>query len=98
MTGHPLVLAVCTQQKLGAVTVILLLIGWMAYIGAHLRRAEKPPVGSEIELAPNRKPYFDDEALEGPRLDRALVAALVLMIIVAVGLPVYWANEPGRQA
>ena len=25
--------------------------------------------GSEIELAPNRRPYFDDEALEGKRLD-----------------------------
>lgn len=98
MSASALVLAVSTQQKLAAVTVILLLVGWMAYIAAYLRRPEKPPVGSEMELAPNRKPYFDDEALEGPRLDRALVAALVLMIIVAVGLPVYWANEPGRQA
>ena len=30
----------------------------------------RPEVASEIELAPNRKPYFDDEDLEGPRLDR----------------------------
>ena len=30
----------------------------------------RPELGSEIELAPNRKPYFDDETLEGPRLDR----------------------------
>ncbi|MDP9404073.1 MAG: cytochrome c [Actinomycetota bacterium] len=98
MSGAALVLAASIQQKLGAATVILLLLGWLTYIAAHLRRAEKPPAGSEIELAPNRKPYFDDEALEGPRLDRALLAGLVLMVIVAVGLPVYWANEPGRQA
>ena len=98
MSDPVFVLAVSTQQKLGAVTVVLLIVGWLAYIAAHLRRVEKPPPGSEIELAPNRKPYFDDEGLEGPRLDRALMAALVLMVIVAVGLPVYWANEPGRQA
>ncbi|MEO7836677.1 MAG: cytochrome c [Acidimicrobiales bacterium] len=98
MSGGVLVLAISTQQKLGAITVVLLILGWLAYIAAHLRRAEKPPPGSEIELAPNRKPYFDDEAMEGPRLDRALMGALVLMVIVAVGLPVYWANEPGRQA
>lgn len=98
MNDVALVVAATIQQKLGAATIVILLLGWFVYILSHLRRAQKPPVGSEIELAPNRRPYFDDEALEGPRLDRALMAALVLMIIVAVGLPVYWANEPGRQA
>ena len=34
----------------------------------------KPEVGSEIELAPNRKPYFADEELEGRKLDRTLHA------------------------
>ena len=97
MSGDVLVLAASTQEKLGAATVILLLIGWLAYIVTHLRRAEAPPVGSEIELAPNRRPYFDDDALEGPRLDRALLGGLTLMVIVAVGLPVYWAREPSRQ-
>jgi mono/diheme cytochrome c family protein len=93
-----LLLAVNTQQKLGIATVVLLLIGWVAYILSHLRRPDAPPPGSEIELAPNRRPYFDDEALEGPRLDRVLFGGLALMIIVAVGLPLYWAFEPGRQA
>ena len=32
--------------------------------------------GSEIELAPNRKPYLPDEQLEGPKLDRTLTIAL----------------------
>ena len=52
----------------------------------------------EAELAPNRKAYLDDEALEGPRLERALGWALVLLVIAAIGPLVYWLNEPSRQA
>ena len=91
-------LAVNTQQKLGVATVVVLLIGWAAYLLSHLKRPDSPPPGSEMELAPNRKPYFDDDGLEGPRLDRTLAGGLALMVIIAVGLPLYWAFEPGRQA
>ena len=55
-------------------------------------------VGSEIELAPNRKPYYSDEELEGRSLDRTLTYGLLgLLVVVAVGLPLYWLAEPGRQ-
>ena len=92
-----LLLGFTTQQKVGFATVVLLVVGWAAYILTHLKREETPPPGSEMELAPNRRPYFDDEGLEGHRLDRALLGGLVLMIITAVGLPLYWAREPSRQ-
>ncbi len=91
------VLALSAQQKLGVATVVLLVVGWIAYIVSHLRSADRPAPGSELELSPNRRPYFDDDGLEGPRLDRALFGGLVLMVVIAVGLPLYWANEPGRQ-
>ena len=90
--------AVNTQQKIGIALVVVLLLGLAVYTVAQLRRPEGPPPGAEIELAPNRKPYFDDEALEGPRLTRALWAAFALTVVIAVGLPLYWAFEPGRQA
>ncbi len=90
-------LAVTTQQKLGLATVVLLLGGWAVYIVTNLRDRRTEPLGSEMELAPNRRPYFDDEALEGPRLTGTLVGGLILMVIVAVGLPLYWFNEPSRQ-
>ena len=45
------------------------------FILAHVKRGGVA-AGAEIELAPNRKPYFDDEELEGPKLERALVVAL----------------------
>ena len=67
------------------------------FIVLHLRnrRADAPP-GSEAELAPNRKPYYDDDELEGPKLERSLLLALGLLVVVAVGLPLYWSREPAR--
>lgn len=93
----PLLAAFTTQQKIGFAIVVALTLGWAVYLLTHLRREGTPPPGSEMELAPNRRPYFDDDDLEGPRLDRALLGGLVLTVIVAVGLPLYWAREPSRQ-
>jgi mono/diheme cytochrome c family protein len=74
-------------------------VAWLIYaiVTFRLRDPDAPP-GAEIELAPNRRPYFDDETLEGRRLDKALVWALVLLVISSAGPLVYWLNEPSRQA
>lgn len=91
------VLAATTQQRLGLAVVVLLLLGWLGYIFTHLKRSPEPP-GAEIELAPNRKPYLDDDELEGPKLSKVVTWAFVLLAISAIGLPLYWVREPGRQA
>ena len=80
---------------IGAATIVAMII---YFVVTFRQRDEDEPLGSEIELAPNRKPYFDDEALEGRRLERALGWALVLLVIAAIGPLVYWLNEPSRQA
>lgn len=80
---------------IGAATIVAMLIYFV--VTFRIRDADEP-LGSEIELAPNRKPYFDDEALEGRRLERALGWALVLLVISSIGPLVYWLNEPSRQA
>lgn len=85
-----------TQRAVGAVIVAILAIAGVVVFWFNTRKAE-PELGSEIELAPNRKPYYDDEDLEGPVLDRVLGLALLLIGIIAVGLPIYWLAEPGRQ-
>jgi mono/diheme cytochrome c family protein len=86
-----------TQRAIGYVIAAVVIIGLVLYVVFNLLSG-RDEIGSEIELAPNRKPYFDDEVLEGRRLDAALTAALVLLMLVAVALPIYWLAEPSRQA
>ena len=82
---------------IGWIIFIASVVGWIAYYMAN-RRAAKPELGSEVELAPNRKPYYDDETLEGPRLIRVQVIGVVLLVTIVIGLPLYWVLEPNRQA
>jgi mono/diheme cytochrome c family protein len=84
------------QQDVAIVVAVLLTLGWGVYLLGYARRT-RPEVGSEIELAPNRKPYLDDEHLEGPKLERALTWGLLSLVVIGVGLPLYWLAEPGRQ-
>jgi cytochrome c553 len=97
LLAFPTVLAASTVTTVGAVIVVVLMVGMVVYIVANVR-AGRDEVGSEIELAPNRKPYLSDEELETRKLDRTLRWALVLLIIVAVGLPLYWLAEPSRMS
>ncbi len=91
-----LVLASTVQRAIGLVVAWIVIVGFGVYIFANIRKA-KPELGHEVENAPNRKPYYSDEELEGPRLDRFLTMALVLLGVLALGLPLYWLAEPGRQ-
>jgi mono/diheme cytochrome c family protein len=91
------VLAASTVKTIGATIAVLVGIGAVVFLVANLRSA-RPEIGSEIELAPNRKPYLNDEELETTRLNRTLRWALVLLIICSVGVPLYWLAEPGRQS
>lgn len=89
--------AFTAQQKVGLVVAGLLFAGWAVFVVAHVKKAGYRP-GSERELAPNRKPYYEDDILETKRLDRALAMALLLLIITAIGLPLYWTQEETRKA
>lgn len=85
-----------TQSTIGGVILFaaVVIAGTYAWINVRQSKAE---AGSEIELAPNRKPYFSDEELEGKKLDRTLTFGLIGLFVVAITLPLYWLNEPGRQ-
>lgn len=89
------IFAVSRQQQIGLFIAAVLTVGWIVYLFSAARRSYEP--GAEVEEAPNRKRYFSDDVLEGPKLDRALTWALVLLGFVAIGLPLYWLREPGRQ-
>ena len=88
--------ATVTEQAIAIVIAVVVILAFIVYIWLNIREA-KPEVGAEIELAPNRKPYLDDEQLEGPKLERALRWGLLSLVVVAIGLPGYWLLEPSRQ-
>jgi mono/diheme cytochrome c family protein len=92
-----MILAATTQHRIALFIFLIAGIGWVLWILANIRRA-RPEVGAEIELAPNRKPYYSDEELEGVRLERAQLFGLACLVVIGVGLPLYWLAEPGRQA
>jgi hypothetical protein len=88
---------ISAQQAIAIIVAIVVVVGWGLYLLTNIKRS-RAEVGSEIELAPNRKEYLDDEQLEGPKLERALSWGLISLAIIGVGLPLYWLAEPGRQA
>jgi mono/diheme cytochrome c family protein len=91
-----MLLAATTQQSVAFVILLLVLVGGLLWLFATVRRA-RPEVGAELELAPNRKPFLDDEQLEGAHLERTQLFGLACLVVVAVGLPMYWLGEPGRH-
>jgi mono/diheme cytochrome c family protein len=91
-------LAALTNETIGWIIFIVIVAGVVVYALINILRAGKKEIGSEIEVAANRKPYLPDDQLEGPKLDRVLTIALLALMFIAVALPLYWILEPGRQA
>ncbi len=86
-----------TTTTIGVIGLLIVVGGWIIY-GIFNVVAGRREVGSEVELAANRKPYYDDETLEGPRLERVQLLGVIMLGIIVVALPLYWVFEPSRQA
>jgi mono/diheme cytochrome c family protein len=86
-----------STTAIGWVIFSITALGWVVYYFAN-RRSSQAELGSEVELAPNRKPYYDDETLEGPRLERVQLFGVLLLALLVIALPLYWVFEPQRQA
>ena len=86
-----------TTGNIAIVSVVLISLGWVVY-GLFNVVAGRKEVGSEIELAANRKEYYDDETLEGSRLERVQLFGVLLLVVIVISLPLYWVFEPSRQA
>jgi len=83
-------------RTIGIVLGVLLLLAFAIAILFNMRKG-RAEVGSEIELAANRKPYLDDDELETKKLDRTLGAGLVILAVIGIAFPLYWLAEPSRQ-
>ena len=78
------------------IVLIVATTGWIVYGLANLRKG-RAEIGSEIRLAANRKPYYDDEELEGKKLERTQLLGVLFLAVITIVLPLYWILEPGRQ-
>ena len=74
-----------------------IVVAWVLYAAFNIRGSRRE-LGSEVELAANRKPYYDDEVLEGKKLERTQLLGLAFLAVITVSLPLYWVLEPGRQS
>jgi len=89
-------IAVATTT-IGKLILFVSVIGWLGYAVFNMRQGRRE-AGSEIELAANRKEYYSDEELEGPRLERAQLLGVLFLVVITISLPLYWVLEPGRQS
>lgn len=96
MNFASVIFAISTQRAIGWVLAVTI-VGGMILYWLFNWLAGRDEVGSEIELAANRKPQWDDELMETRRLDMSLTAALGTLTIIAIALPLYWLGEPGRH-
>ena len=69
------------------------LMVWMAYLWLNARRSVR-----KDDPAPNVSPPISDDELEGPKLTRILMAAVVSSAVLASVMSVYYATESHRQA
>jgi len=86
-----------TTTSIAWIIGLVILLGWVLYAVLNIGSA-RAELGSEIELAANRKPYHDDEVLEGRHLTMVQFFAVVLLAVTVIALPLYWVLEPARQA
>ncbi|GMQ93761.1 MAG: hypothetical protein BMS9Abin12_1241 [Acidimicrobiia bacterium] len=79
---------------LALILVVALLLTWMAYLYLNSRRSK----AAAQEAAPsNLSPGASDDELENKKLTRVLRAALLGSALMAIIMPWYALNEPGRQ-
>jgi mono/diheme cytochrome c family protein len=90
-------IAALASTSAAYVIFLLILVGWIVYYFMN-RRAARPELGSEALTAPNRKPYYDDEMLEGKRLERFQFFGVVMLAVLVIAMPLYWVLEPDREA
>ncbi|GMQ84768.1 MAG: hypothetical protein BMS9Abin07_0333 [Acidimicrobiia bacterium] len=83
---------------IGAVVLTLVtvaLLAWMTYLFVNSRRS-RSATGEPSPL--NQTPYMSDDELENVRTTKVLRAAVFAAAGMAILLPWYAFNEPGRQA
>ena len=88
--------AATTERSIAMAILAIVVVAWAIYVFTNIRRS-KDEVGSEVELAANRGSLDSDEKLEGSRLERVQAFGVLMLLIIALVLPIYWLREGGRR-
>lgn len=86
-----------TTTSVAWLILVVSVLGWVIYLVGNTRRG-RAEIGSEIFLAANRKPYYDDDILEGKKIERTQLIGIAFLAIITIALPLYWILEPSREA
>ena len=89
--------AATTERSVAMALLAIVVVGWAIYVFVNIRQSKKER-GSEIELAANRGSLPDDDELEGPRLEKVQAFGVLMLLIIALVLPLYWLREGGRRS
>jgi len=84
------------QESIGWVIFFLAAVGVFVYAFANFKRGRNE-VGSEVEMAVNRRPYLSDQELETSKLNRSGMLALLSLTVIVLVVPLYGLRETGRQ-
>lgn len=72
----------------------LFLIGLLGYVVFRVVSIRRNPERDPANLTP----FLEDDALEGRRLERVLGWSLLMALVIAIALPLYFIVEPSRAA
>jgi len=91
-----MLVAANTFRTTGLVMATIAVVAYLGYL-AYNYIWGRGDIGSELELAANKKPYLEDAELETKKLDLSLTVGLATIAVIGLALPLYWLGEPGRQ-
>ena len=74
-----------------------IVVGWLVYALLNIRGAARQEVAPRSSWPRTGRPTPGDEVLEGRRLEHVQLSGVLLLLVIVIGLPVYWILEPGRQ-
>src|SRR5918997_1579967 len=77
------------------IAIVVLAVAAFATIVLLITNASRRRRPSE-EIPPGMRPAYSDQQLEGSVLERYMLWGLILTLLFAVFLPVYWLLEPRR--
>jgi mono/diheme cytochrome c family protein len=86
-----------TTTSVAWLILVISVLGWLVYLVGNARRG-RAEAGSEIQLAANRKQYYDDDILEGKKIERTQLIGIAFLAVITIALPLYWILEPSREA